>query len=128
MNTNKFHVVTGRHYTLNSFRENRFVPVCYHCAKLGHIRPNCFMLRKQQDRNFYYCSQPRITPRTKIDLTTTSDQKVWIKKNKKDVNVSFMTSLINLADDWYFHSGYSRHTTGKKENLLDYRHIKRGHF
>ena len=28
----------------------RFVPVCHHCGKAGHIRPKCFMLHKQKRR------------------------------------------------------------------------------
>lgn len=114
----------GRKFSHNSFKETNFLPVCHHYGKVGRIRPNCFKMNRLLKKVFNYSGQPRRAPRAKIDLSTTGNQKVWVKKPNGSYNVALMSSVYDIFDNWYFDSCWSRHMTGKKENLLDYKKIR----
>jgi hypothetical protein len=32
----------------DSGRQGKFVPICHHCGKIGHIRPKCYMLKSHR--------------------------------------------------------------------------------
>ena len=38
---------------------SKFVPTCYHCGVIGHIRPQCSMLRREQNNVHYKKSRFR---------------------------------------------------------------------
>jgi hypothetical protein len=32
----------------DSGTQGKFVPICHHCGKIGHIRPNCYLLKSHR--------------------------------------------------------------------------------
>ncbi|KAI3465123.1 hypothetical protein Pfo_021786 [Paulownia fortunei] len=102
-------------------RPKRFIPICYFCNILGHICLKCFKyLKALKNRMHIQTSfsgllqhgvkhRSRQTPNIKIDL-------------------KLRTSLkANTCESWYFDSSCSKHMTGNKENLENYKIMEQGH-
>ena len=65
------------------------------------------------------------TPRPKIDLDNDSKME-WIKKNEFKCFVSYTCLRACATNAWYFDSGCSRHMTGDKNILVDYKLLSEG--
>jgi hypothetical protein len=73
----------------------RFIPMCHHCGKIGHIRPKCFQLNNHESKRGYFRSinsydklfnmvRGVITQLNDLDKSRTSVpkmKKVWVKKD-----------------------------------------------
>jgi hypothetical protein len=72
----------------------RFIPMCHHCGKIGHIRPKCFQLNNHESKRDYFQSRNShdellnmvrgvITQLNDLAQSHTSIpkmKKVWVKK------------------------------------------------
>ncbi|XP_012841324.1 PREDICTED: uncharacterized protein LOC105961635 [Erythranthe guttata] len=115
--------------------KKKFIPTCFFCQKLGHIRPRCFkylkLVKKLVARSLYsaradYFPSPSQKPKNKIDISNRPQQKIWVEKSTSKC-LSAITSLkASTTNDWYFDSGCSRHMTGVKEFLKNYQQITGG--
>ena len=76
-------------------------------------------------RKSFLGSQPRKTPRLKIDLNK-NFKKVWVSKSDL-ICLSLFTYLRACATNpWYFDSGCSRHMTDNKSILVNYKSMSDG--
>ncbi|XP_039146856.1 uncharacterized protein LOC120284120 [Dioscorea cayenensis subsp. rotundata] len=141
-------------YNKKKRQHRRQVPICFHCGKRGHIRPECYQLKEEvkKDRIFgkakkwiptcHYCGvKGHIRPRCwkmkkdikggksmKQTLYTREkkkeSKKIWVKK--EDL-VGYSSIKKSSKDNWYFDSGCSRHMTGDKGFLMNYKECQIGH-
>ncbi|XP_062075335.1 uncharacterized protein LOC133779378 [Humulus lupulus] len=103
----------------------KFVPICHFYNRRDHIRPRCYLLRSYL-RNLV----GRQANTTRPSLVEGKDSKeVWRPKltssSQEEKGVSVLvahTSLFAFKDDqWYFDSGCSKHMTGNKQLLNNYK-------
>ncbi|XP_010556362.1 PREDICTED: uncharacterized protein LOC104825683 [Tarenaya hassleriana] len=85
-------------------RENRS---CYHCGKEGHLRRNCFYLRRNRGISRY--------PPPSYDYPPWNLR--WVRKSDLACNVAYTTEQNNDTGIWYFDSGCSKHMTGNQALL-----------
>ena len=106
-----------------------FVPIGNFCGVKGHIRPRCFTLKNFLENHYEkinfstYFQKP--TPRPKIDLRNDSKKK-WVKKSELKCFVSYTCLRTCATNAWYFDSCCSRHMTGNKDILVDYKPLSEG--
>ena len=60
------------------------------------------------------------TPRPKIDLRNESKKK-WVKKSELKCFISYTCLRTCATNSLYFHNGCSRHMTGNKDILVNYK-------
>ena len=65
------------------------------------------------------------TPRHKIDLKNDFKMKL-VKKSELKCFAPYTCLKICATNSWYFDSGCSRHMTGDKNILVDYKHLSEG--
>ncbi|XP_062088790.1 uncharacterized protein LOC133795353 [Humulus lupulus] len=108
----------GKHISGHkSAQGSRFVPICHFCNRRGHIRPKCYKL---QNYIQLFVQRNTIFP----DKTSKRDERF---KSNRNVALVAHTSLAAFKDDmWYFDSGCSRHMTGNKEILMNFKDISEG--
>ena len=113
--------------------KKRFVPICHFCNKPGHIRPKCFEYRNifkiSRHENYHskFAAKSRKTPKHKIDLKKNVVKKIWIKKSDLICYVAHTSLKVVSTNFWYFDSGCSKHMTGDKKFLKNYKTIDVGH-
>ncbi|CAL9011744.1 unnamed protein product, partial [Prunus brigantina] len=117
---------TGFSSGSDSSKRNSFIPVCHFCNKKGHIRPNCFKLRKNslvlEDRVQSLLKEVAIIsnllkPFHKINSPT---KRIWVKKNNETCLVVLNALSVQKSNLWYFDSGCSRHMTGDKSYFCEF--------
>ncbi|KAF5462373.1 hypothetical protein F2P56_018390, partial [Juglans regia] len=118
-------------------REHKKNYVCHNCGKAGHIRPNCYELRRNPMRDgnsesrrghLNLWSQVRALTRqnemlnVKIDQLSTSKKdifpkvrKMWVRTGKMHTcHVAHIALKTRDTYMWYLDSGCSRHMSGDK--------------
>lgn len=68
----------------------RPIPKCYHCGKMGHIRPHCHQLRSSQPKRG---SPP---PRTELDKLVLMIKDVVSKLDKLEVSQDLPRENMNM--------------------------------
>ncbi|XP_062119347.1 uncharacterized protein LOC133833105 [Humulus lupulus] len=106
-------------------QKERFVPICHFCNRRGHIRPRCYKLqaylKAMIDRPNSFQQLNRFTGK----LSSSE----WKPKSNLNKNVALVahTSLSAFHEDqWYFDSGCSRHMTGNRNVLVNYKEGNEG--
>ncbi|XP_041003861.1 uncharacterized protein LOC121249203 [Juglans microcarpa x Juglans regia] len=123
--------------------------VCHNCGKFGHIRPNCYELRrnpmrdgnsKSRREHLNLWSQVRALTRqnemlnVKIDQLSTSKKdispkvrKMWVRTGKiHTCHVAHIALKTRDTYMWYLDSGCSRHMSGDKSLFKTVEEYKRG--
>jgi hypothetical protein len=44
----------------DSRTQGKFVPICHNCGKIGHIRPNCVVLKSHRGKDFVVCENANL--------------------------------------------------------------------
>ncbi|XP_062103129.1 uncharacterized protein LOC133814150 [Humulus lupulus] len=106
-------------------QKQKFIPICHFCNRRGHIRPRCYLLQSYL-RNLVGSQ----VSSSRSSLAERKEYKeVWRPKltgsSQEDKGISVLvahTSLSDFKDDqWYFDSGCSKHMTGNKLLLNNYK-------
>ncbi|XP_068323079.1 uncharacterized protein [Pyrus communis] len=125
-------------------RSKNFIPICHFCEKIGHIRPRCYKLQKENKTKTSWISEksnlkgrfvahPKGMNRiSKImpNFLTPNLKQVWRRKktqiclldkvspSSEEDNFTCLVAFTALSscqsDTWYLDSGCSRHMTGDK--------------
>ncbi|XP_062094311.1 uncharacterized protein LOC133800368 [Humulus lupulus] len=105
--------------------KERFVPICHFCNKRGHIRPRCYKwqvyLKAMIDRLNSFQHLNRFTGKL--------PSSEWKPKSDLNKNVALVahTSLSAFQEEqWYVDSGCSRHMTGNRNVLVNYKEGNEG--
>jgi hypothetical protein len=51
----------------DSRRQGKFVPICHHCRKVGHIRPKCYLLKSHKPWKKHEDSKKGFIEKTSLD-------------------------------------------------------------
>ncbi|XP_057779449.1 uncharacterized protein LOC130998029 [Salvia miltiorrhiza] len=78
---------------------SKFVPVCHHCQRCGHIRPRCRFLIADRKANF-----------KNLRKSSYRNHRSYVVRT---------SSWSGAQDKWYLDSGCSRHMTGNKSLLTN---------
>ena len=76
-------------------------------------------------RKSFLDSKLRKTPRPKIDLNH-KIKKIWVRKSDLTCLASFICLRACATNSWYFDSDCSRHMTGDKSILVNYKSVSDG--
>ncbi|XP_062104023.1 uncharacterized protein LOC133815170 [Humulus lupulus] len=105
--------------------KERYVPICHFCNKRGHIRPRCYKLqaylKAMIDRPNSFTQLNRFTGKL-----SSSEWKPKSDLNKSVALVAHTSLSAFQEDQWYFDSGCSRHMTGNRNVLVNYKEGKEG--
>ncbi|XP_060973891.1 uncharacterized protein LOC133039102 [Cannabis sativa] len=102
--------------------QEKFVPVCHFCNRRGHIRPKCYklntylrnLIKRQSTKGKSYNSSSGASGRKSTGKA-------------KDVALVAHTSLSAMQENhWYFDSGCSRHMTGSRDSLSNFKDNQEG--
>ena len=91
---------------------------CFHCQKKGHFIRNCPKLRKAHKGKFHVDVVEEKETYKKKSEEASGDQET---KKKYYLVSAFSGSLKDNAKSWLVDSGASRHMTGNKNVLADFR-------
>ncbi|XP_062114802.1 uncharacterized protein LOC133827049 [Humulus lupulus] len=106
-------------------QKERFVHICHFCNRRGHIRPRCYKLQTYL-KAMIDCPNSFQQPNRFNGKLSYSE---WKPKTNLGTNVGLVahTSLSAFHEDqWYFDSGCSRHMTGNRNVLVNYKEGKKG--
>ena len=85
------------------------------------------MSRYENYHSRFAAYKPRNAPKHKIDLRKNNVKKIWIKKSDLICYVAHTSLKVVSTNSWYFDSGCSKHMTGDKIFLKNYKTIDVGH-
>ena len=101
------------HSSVSSEKQEKFVPTCHRCGKLGHIAPNCF---QSSGRTFYSSqskqsnnSNPNSKQPSSSDQSSKKEKKVKRVVSDSDDNTSMSDEPVNLE--------YSNRSQGKPKHI-----------
>ncbi|XP_024019817.1 uncharacterized protein LOC112091153 [Morus notabilis] len=114
---------------IHASRQKPFIPICYYCSFPGHIRPQCYKYLNALKQGMHLNSPnvARKTPRRKIDGDNRSTRKVWVRKSDLRFYVAYTFLKASTTNSWYFDSGCSRHMTGERSLLKNFKSLTDGH-
>ncbi|XP_072993626.1 uncharacterized protein [Typha latifolia] len=102
--------VNFSHIPRQKVSRKEFVPTCYHCGILGHIRPHCKLLQK---------------PRS-VFIYGMKTKAIWVKKSDLKCYVVHTALKALNSDLCYLDSGCSRHMSGDKSLFSNLEKHERG--
>ncbi|KAM6553934.1 hypothetical protein CsatB_014696 [Cannabis sativa] len=116
----------GRRTDADNFPQNdNFIPTCHFCNRRGHIRPKCYKLQNYLKAMI---NRPNSFPPPNKSLGR-KPRREWKIKSKPNSDVGLVAKLSLSAfveGQWYFDSGCSRHMTGNKKLLVNFKDEKGG--
>ncbi|XP_060965625.1 uncharacterized protein LOC133034539 [Cannabis sativa] len=116
----------GRRTDADNFPQNdNFIPTCHFCNRRGHIRPKCYKLQNYLKAMI---NRPNSFPPPNKSHGR-KPRREWKIKSKPNSDVGLVAKLSLSAfveGQWYFDSGCSRHMTGNKKLLVNFKDEKGG--
>ncbi|XP_024019486.1 uncharacterized protein LOC112091030 [Morus notabilis] len=95
----------------------------------GHIQPRCYKYLNALKRGMHLTSPnvARQTPKRKINGDNRSTRKVWVRKSDLSCHAAYTSLKASTTNSWYFESGCSRHMTGERSFLKNFKSLTDGH-
>ncbi|KAM6576624.1 hypothetical protein CsatB_028461 [Cannabis sativa] len=116
----------GRRTDADNLPQNdNFIPTCHFCNRRGHIRPKCYKLQNYLKAMI---NRPNSFPPPNKSHGR-KPRREWKIKSKPNPDVGLVAKLSLSAfveGQWYFDSGCSRHMTGNKKLLVNFKDEKGG--
>ncbi|XP_060960697.1 uncharacterized protein LOC133031254 [Cannabis sativa] len=109
----------------NLLQNDNFIPTCHFCNRRGHIRPKCYKLQNYLKAMI---NRPNSFPPPNKSHGC-KPRREWKIKSKPNPDVGLVAKLSLSAfveGQWYFDSGCSRHMTGNKKLLVNFKDEKGG--
>lgn len=93
--------------------KNKFIPVCHHCKKEGHIKPKCPELRKgkHNKRKQLYNASQRSSP-----ISNAKDRDTMLFST----HTALVSNSVTATDNWILDSGCTRHMTNRSDWLTNF--------
>ena len=88
--------------------ESKFVPICHHCGVIGHIRPQCLMLKKEQNHGARSLPKKPSGPKPIVchhcgafgHLRPHCSKFILLKESKEKRNLSFLEVVLKRVNQF----------------------------
>jgi hypothetical protein len=101
----------------DSGTQGKFIPICHHCGKVGHIRPKCYLLKSHRPWKEQEDSKRGFIEKTSSDKYVPPIGGIYLKEVRTLLFVkmlilnlqSFKKHFSKRSQPTYYHCGVSGH-------------------